>query len=193
MGLITSVKLNGIATLHEARYGAGMMVDYLGFPIGTNALNRVSSDTFNEIAGWIQGPRLVVEDPVTAQDLVGYDDATAETGDAELAAQLVRDGICSVAFREKHGKLPTDYDLPWDDFEYVLLQAPPKEELGQWLNAWGTVTKVLLGFGIDQDNVLEMLDAHPILYGVALDGASEEKTGINDFDLVDGILERLDQ
>ena len=64
MSLITAIKLNSLSTLHEARYGAGMMVDYLGYSVGNDDPQRILPEVYAEITGWVEGPENVIENPV---------------------------------------------------------------------------------------------------------------------------------
>src|SRR5690349_1880504 len=54
--LITKVKVGQVTNLSEARYCAGMGVDFLSFPIAS-----VDPKTYLEITGWVAGPKFGVE------------------------------------------------------------------------------------------------------------------------------------
>lgn len=56
MSLKTKVKAGNITNLHDARYCAGMGVDWLGFRADT-----VDAVTFKEITNWVSGPQFVLE------------------------------------------------------------------------------------------------------------------------------------
>ncbi len=56
MSLQTKVKAGNITNLHDARYCAGMGVDWLGFRADT-----VDAVTFKEITHWVSGPQFVLE------------------------------------------------------------------------------------------------------------------------------------
>ncbi|MBX2893949.1 MAG: hypothetical protein KF763_00800 [Cyclobacteriaceae bacterium] len=56
MSLITKVKAGSITNLSDARYCAGMGVDWIGFPAA-----EVSPTQFIEITGWLSGPQWVIE------------------------------------------------------------------------------------------------------------------------------------
>jgi len=56
MSLKTKVKAGNITNLSDARYCAGMGVDWLGFPA-----DAVDPKTFTEITSWVTGPQFVVE------------------------------------------------------------------------------------------------------------------------------------
>ena len=61
MALITKVKAGGINSLSDARYFAGMGVDWLGFSVNPDSENFVSLSLYKDIAGWISGPQRVIE------------------------------------------------------------------------------------------------------------------------------------
>lgn len=50
--LKTKVKISNVTNLSEARYCAGMGVDYLSFPAGA-----VDPEKYQEITGWVAGPQ----------------------------------------------------------------------------------------------------------------------------------------
>lgn len=54
--LKTKVKAGNITNLSDARYCAGMGVDWLGFPI-----ESIDPKTFEEITSWVTGPQFVLE------------------------------------------------------------------------------------------------------------------------------------
>lgn len=56
MSLKTKVKAGNITNLSDARYCAGMGVDWLGFPA-----DSIDPKTFAEITGWVTGPQFVLE------------------------------------------------------------------------------------------------------------------------------------
>jgi phosphoribosylanthranilate isomerase len=54
--LITKVKVGNVTNLSDARYCAGMGVDFLSFPI-----SLIDAKTYKEITGWVAGPEFGVE------------------------------------------------------------------------------------------------------------------------------------
>jgi len=54
--LKTKVKVSKITNLSEARYCAGMGVDYLSFPTSS-----VDLKSYQEITGWVAGPKFGIE------------------------------------------------------------------------------------------------------------------------------------
>ena len=56
MALKTKVKVGNITNLSDARYCAGMGVDWLGFGAGT-----IDQKTYEDITGWVTGPSFIIE------------------------------------------------------------------------------------------------------------------------------------
>jgi phosphoribosylanthranilate isomerase len=56
MSLKTKVKAGNITNLSDARYCAGMGVDWLGFPA-----HAIDPKTFTEITNWVTGPQFILE------------------------------------------------------------------------------------------------------------------------------------
>src|SRR5688500_13658444 len=61
MPLKTLVKVGNISNLSDARYCAGMGVDLLGFNVIEGQPNHLSARLYQEIRGWISGPKVVAE------------------------------------------------------------------------------------------------------------------------------------
>ena len=61
MSLKTRVKVSGVTNLSDARYCAGMMVNYLGFNVNEQSDNFLSATDFIEISEWVSGVSFVAE------------------------------------------------------------------------------------------------------------------------------------
>jgi phosphoribosylanthranilate isomerase len=61
MPLRTLVKVGNISNLNDARYCSGMGVDMLGFSVIDGQRAYVNPKLFQEIRGWIPGPKIVAE------------------------------------------------------------------------------------------------------------------------------------
>jgi phosphoribosylanthranilate isomerase len=61
MALKTLVKVGNVTNLSDARYSAGMGVEFLGFRVIEGQHGSVSAKSFQEIRGWITGPQIVAE------------------------------------------------------------------------------------------------------------------------------------
>ena len=82
MALKTTVLVNGINNLSDARYCAGMGADMMGFNLDESHGSHLTEDTFKEITGWVSGIQLVGE----------FEEASA-TKINELAFNLNLDSI----------------------------------------------------------------------------------------------------
>ena len=67
MALITKVKAGSVSSLSDARYFAGMGVDWLGFDIDPDSPHYVSPELYQSLAGWVTGPKRVVELPALSK------------------------------------------------------------------------------------------------------------------------------
>src|SRR5690606_23211796 len=70
MGLRTSVIVNGINNLSDARYCAGMGVDIISFNLKLDDKERMSSDKLKEIVGWVSGVKLAGEFERAKPDII---------------------------------------------------------------------------------------------------------------------------
>src|SRR6476660_8888436 len=61
MALKTTVLVNGINNLSDARYCAGMGADMMGFNLDESHSDHLTEDAFKEITGWVAGIQLVGE------------------------------------------------------------------------------------------------------------------------------------
>ncbi|HYF68956.1 MAG TPA: hypothetical protein VD884_12520 [Ohtaekwangia sp.] len=61
MPLKTLVKVGRITNLSDARYCAGMGVDFLGFAAVASQPEAITAKSYQEIRGWITGPQIVAE------------------------------------------------------------------------------------------------------------------------------------
>ena len=61
MNLKTKIMVSSISNLSDARYCAGMGVDYLGFSIDSVSASFIDPSKFKQITGWISGIPMVAE------------------------------------------------------------------------------------------------------------------------------------
>lgn len=61
MSLKTIVKVSHVSNLSDARYCAGMGVDMLGVGVISSHQDYMAPPVFQEIRGWIAGPKIVAE------------------------------------------------------------------------------------------------------------------------------------
>ena len=204
MPLRTTVKASNITNLSDARYCAGMGVEMIGFSMDATSESYVSVQKLNEIRAWVAGVQIVGQtesaDLAEVEALVAaYLPDVLQVSHADIVQRL--DKKIPAIYKVEIDSLPPD-DL--DDLlrlvqgrvEYILLESKKSEPLNQdWIDFLGLIAAehpILLGFGINAANVLEMVDKIP-LKGIALAGSQELRPGYNDFGALMDILEMLEE
>jgi phosphoribosylanthranilate isomerase len=197
MNLKTKVAVGGVTNLHDARYCAGMGVDWIGFPLDPALPSYLGKEAFEEIAGWITGPVLLGE-VASAQGL--------ELGQFPVDGLITNhDSVLEWA----EGKLPVVWRISLDLIESPALleaillryadrvewfwvdtsEAWPEGRLA-WVQALSARFPVVLGARFTPDTALEA--AQSGLFGLALATGTEIRVGLNDFDALAEVLEALE-
>jgi phosphoribosylanthranilate isomerase len=181
MPLKTVVKVGNISNLSDARYCSGMGVEMLGFRVVEGQQNHISPKLFQEIRGWVSGPKTVAEIyGLTSMDqlpqiIENYAPDYLELTAAEFEIFQSYLGLpCIVSgYAKDHAKIA-----------YHLLT---ENEIENYSG-----TEKLLVRPVSSENVLALIKSSKVS-GVALDGTPEVRPGFKDYaDLAD-ILEKLDE
>lgn len=188
MSLTRFVKVGNISNLSDARYCAGMGVDMLGFRVIESQNNRMTAKQFQEIRGWVTGPRIVAEIyGIQGKDeiesiLQDYRPDLFELGLDELSriGDTPLPFILSVSVRELDQlKSPSIKLKP----EYVLIK-----DFRNDADA-GVVSNVLIELTtIKLEDILPQYSE----WGIALNGSAEISPGLKSYDDLADVLERLD-
>lgn len=181
MALKRIVKVGNITNLSEARYCSGMGVDMLGFRVIEGQENHLPASTYQEIKGWIAGPKVVAE-------LYGMNDASA----LEKIIEEYRPDLLEISANELQ-YLPKHLDIPiifsgeagehLNDFKIEFL-------IGSIENSDATIP--LLSH-CENETQLETILQNPSIKGIVLKGTPEEKPGQQDYDHLADILEALEE
>jgi phosphoribosylanthranilate isomerase len=186
MSLKTKVKAGNITNLSDARYCAGMGVDWLSFPA-----HIVNPGTFKEITDWVTGPQLVLEvKESTPLDYIGqYQVASLEITSHQL------DMIDRLPSFDWIITLPLS---SWvvqknellrykDKISYLVLDLDIQDL--QAISDIAKNVKILINQSdkYSLDSLLEL----PI-EGINVTGENELKPGLKDFDKLASILEELE-
>lgn len=188
MPLKTVVKVGNISNLSDARYCAGMGVDMLGFSVVPGSADYVLPKLFQEIRGWVSGPRFVAQVyglssheqlPEIIQNYApDYFEVDAQTF-KKYSAHLSLP--CIVAVTKDELVILHNHD----NIAYFLMDEPALSP------AENNARPILLK--IDSANGLqEKLDRYQ-LTGVALNGSPEIRPGFKDYHELAEILEALDE
>lgn len=206
MALITSVIVNGINNLSDARYCAGMGVDMIGFSLDESQSDYVLPQEVQEIAGWIAGVKLIGEFNVTPAEQINELAGSCKLDYVQLNKQYLIDEIQQInrpviqriRFTKDtiESELIAEMRLYTDYVAYFLIYSDDFQTIDetniQFLQDLAREFKVIIGFGIQKDNVTEVLtNINPA--GIGLRGGQEIKPGLKDFDTLQEIFEELEE
>ncbi len=189
--LKTRVKVGSITNLSDARYCAGMGVDWLGFP------GALDPKKVREITEWVSGPEIVAE----------WSNAS-EIGDMTSLIQGYNASMVQIGVQHL-GKIPvgnvgliiTLTPTEWiqsrqllqhfrSSIRYVLLTDHDTRPDSDWITKVTAEFPVLLGYGISPETLDDVMNL-PIA-GLALNGSDESKPGLKDYASLADILEALE-
>ena len=200
MALKTLVKISSVNNLSDARYGAGMGVELMGFNLNKSEGNYIDINTFTEITNWISGVKIVGEfSDLNHLDIIGaisdYDLDFIQVDDLNQIFALeetkipiiLRIDISNNSFQELENLLK----LAKAHVSYFLLES---ENNNIDLN---NIYKLSENFSIILDSgvTIKSLDSiitQSSIKGIALKGGNEIQPGIRDFDKMADILEYLE-
>lgn len=190
MALRTKVKVGNITNLSDARYCAGMGVDWLGFDSGA-----VDPKTFQEITGWVSGPEFVVElsPNGTASDFLAYQAGSIELNLNQLSLlnQLseVSVFVClSIAEWVHHVE---ELIAQKNKIKHIIFNNGTGNHLQDQkiITAASHHFGVIIGYNITAENISNTwLD----ITGFNLKGSEELKPGLKDYQSLADILESLE-
>jgi phosphoribosylanthranilate isomerase len=194
MALKTKVKVGKITTLSDARYCAGMGVDFLGFPCGTDSTTDFQN--FKDITSWVSGPSRVVE----------WMDQDITPGFLDLVQPYNADYL---QVRAQHVEIIPDINTPliatislgdWPACRELLLRNKKRiafilvtrsvDTRNDLIRTIAAQFPMLLNIGENAGD-LERLLQLPIA-GLALDGTTEELPGLKDYTSLSDVLEQLE-
>ena len=201
MGLQLPVKISGVNNLSDARYCAGMGVQWVGFCLDEAAAAYLPPAKVTEIAGWLAGVEFIGE--LGKQDLpaniTDYPLHYLQTDAPEKLEQLTSYGLPlilrivanSLADLQHATQLMTENQAIADFFLLEGSLKPTLPEAAAQLKGICEKFRVVLGLPFEADSIAEQLAAIKP-YGIALEGGFEIKPGLKDFDEIAEILEALE-
>lgn len=200
MPLKALVKINEVNNLTDARYVAGMGVDMIGFNIDKKSPLFVGPQKFDEIISWISGVQIIGEiDAFEEIELL-------ETIEIFKVDMIQTTSIDTFKYLKKH-RIPAVFKAfiyEYEKLEFLKLDAMHPEFV-LLENHVETISEmesnqikhlcrefnVLLSFGINSDNVLNLLQTYD-LAGFGLFGGDEIRPGYREFDELADVLEKLE-
>jgi phosphoribosylanthranilate isomerase len=188
MALTRFVKVGKISNLSDARYCAGMGVDLLGFRTISGQENFIAPKQFQEVRGWITGPKVVAE-------IYGLQNG----GDIDSILENYRPDLFELSLAElkkiKDSSLPlilrcSTIDIP------AILNHPLRSKVNYLLlddfkNDGEMITEIPVLIELNQFS-LEEIKSQYAGYGIALNGSDEVRPGLKSYEDLADILEKLD-
>lgn len=184
------IYVSNVTNLGEARYCAGMGVEMLGFVGDPSSPDFVTPSLYQEIMGWVSGPRRVIQ-------LEALEETSAIAG--SYAPEFVHvkkvtpatpatPCLLEISFSDLIEKPAPDLA---ENVQFILLTGLPEEmsAVTDVVARYGNSRKVLLAIpdGQDPELWLSTTGAH----GLFLRGGKEISPGINDYERLAVILERF--
>lgn len=203
MALNTFVKINSVTNLTDARYGAGMYVNLLGFNLERTADKYVSPELFNDISGWVSGVDFVGEftherNPDILEILENYPAIKwIEYDRIDVLRTLEGKGYALIykmnleEVRHIEPDVAKTLNQSGIIFHVVSVDDVLSAEDIRVIKKLTESCKVILGTGITIENVQTLVEEAGI-YGISLSGGDEIKPGLKDMDLLAEILEKLE-
>jgi phosphoribosylanthranilate isomerase len=204
MALRTFVKVSGVNNLSDARYCAGMGVDLIGFNLDPSQSGYLSPESFKEITDWISGVSLVAEfNGSTIETIINqlsmYQVHYLQVSSPELVHKLKPLGIpvilkleaSSLDNIETSRAILNEYK---DHIAFFIFESDleiPATNAFEITSKLATQFPIVLGFGISENNIEEILENHSFK-GISIKGGEEIKPGYKDFDELAGILEAIE-
>lgn len=202
MALKTKVYISGINNLSDARYCAGMGVEFMGFNLKPESPEYITPEKFREITGWISGVYMVgefgnstpevIESIVTAIeiDYIEVSDPKSIAPLKNLEIPLIFSIDISLYNPAQLGIILNTYKYSVD---YFILHASNAVDKEYWdkITEFALEYPLILTFNFDPENINYVLDTTRIA-GIALNGGLEIKSGYKDFDELSSILEVIE-
>ena len=192
--LITKVKAGSVSSLSDARFFAGMGVDWLGFDVNPTSESFVSVDLYKSLVGWVSGPKRVIEIPKqldvnSISKLI--DDYLPECIEAELSEIKNFNYDLPILAREQLENLNININKITSSVKYLILETNDNIfKHADLLKDIARQTPILLSVSPDRKDIKKILDELPVA-GIALRGSKEMQTGIKVYDYSE-LLESLE-
>ncbi len=186
------ILVKNISNLSEARYCAGMLVDFISFELDKNEVNFIDLKKYSEIKGWINGIKLLgnsasltpneIKELIKERDLDGFIFDYSQIDLIELLD-------CKI----KIAQIPINQLFTIDEnikskIDYIIIYGEKKDIDEDLLREIQLTIPVFLGFNFE--NVTFNSEN---LSGFAFNGTIELKPGFSCYNMLMDALEYLDQ
>lgn len=177
-----NVLVKSISNLSDARYCAGMGVEFLAFELDQDNEEFIGFDKIKEIKGWLIGPKIggrVSKDFIDQSTLKELNFDFIITDD-EAAISHYKTGVAIVFLETTHVKN--------EDADAFILQS---DDLGNAKNIEAAVPIFLESTKAIE--LAEQIEDYSTIEGLVLKGTHEERPGFSSYDQLMDILELLEE
>lgn len=193
--LKTQVKVSSIANLSDARYCAGMGVEWLGFP-----LQEITLERFTEIRNWLAGVQIVGEFTKATAEQIREAVAIYKPDVIEIDSSVSLVAIQSIDIPKilrvniDIDNLPAIFASSAPYVSHFLVVGDSVDSLAGMeasIEIWSAQYPIILGFDIPESDLDEWVEQSSI-QGIGLVAGEEDRPGFRDFTDLMTILEKLE-
>ena len=193
--LKTQVKVSSIANLSDARYCAGMGVEWLGFP-----LQEITIERFTEIRNWLAGVQIVGEFTKATAEQIREAVATYKPDVIEIDSSVSLVEIQSIEIPKilrvniDTDNLPAIFAASAPYVSHFLVVGDSVDSLTGMeasVEIWSAQYPIILGLDIPEGDLDEWVSQSSI-QGIGLVAGEEDRPGFRDFTDLMTILEKLE-
>jgi phosphoribosylanthranilate isomerase len=193
--LKTQVKVSSIANLSDARYCAGMGVEWLGFP-----LQEITIERFTEIRNWLAGVQIVGEFTKATAEQIREAVATYKPDVIEIDSSVSLVAIQSIEIPKMlrvnidTDNLPAIFAASAPYVSHFLVVGDSVDSLTGMeasVEIWAAQYPIILGLEIPEGDLDEWVEQSSI-QGIGLVAGQEDRPGFRDFTDLMTILEKLE-
>lgn len=175
------IKFNSIQDLSDARYASAMMAEWIGFETGTE--NALPIAQIQEIIGWINGPKILMEIPsqfeVDLNQLLSWTDVLPISG-FECSENVFKNFNTHEAFA----------NFDWIIMEPTAIENPSSNVYYHINNSNASAnSKVILKLQKNQDYELHELEKYA---GISIDCEPAENPALKNYDHWNNFFEKIE-
>ena len=194
MALITKVKAGSVSSLSDARYFAGMGVDWLGFDVNPDSPHYVSPELYQSMAGWVTGPKRVIEvSGVSTESIKSLIDTyTPDFIEVDASQIAILKGLTDISLMARLDLDTNPLNIQaLADVKFAILTVQDALKKKEIIQSISQVIDVLLSVASHEPQINNLLTLLPIS-GICLKGSPEIKVGLKDYSFAD-LLENLEE
>ena len=175
--------VKNITSLSEARYCSGMMVDYISFDLNPESVDYITKAEFDEIKNWLSGVKILgnyetndifqIIEVLNSYNLDGF----------ILSANQIN-MLDEIEVSEKFLEIKDETDFD-DNLKINYIISNPK--ISNY-NLWANCYSVLIGYDFGNVDIVE-----ENFEGYAFKGSKELRPGVNNYDGLMEVLEKLEE